>query len=193
MEAQREYERTHELIPKPISLQLRDLPGAMTGKAYLDATGQYDPSTGYDGEQQRYLSREERDLREQKEDYDSSLAIRRVFAAEFAPLGNKFSATTLRVGEAASSTDPLITRAGVYVFWKSDEVIKVGRHFINVRKRALEHVRDNTGGTMATLATDPDARLLLLTTKPPNLHWVAAAEIFLETVLNPSIPSKRLG
>jgi hypothetical protein len=26
--------------------------------------------------------------------------------------------------------------------------IKVGRHFMNSRKRALEHIRDNTGGVM---------------------------------------------
>ncbi len=82
-------------------------------------------------------------------------------------------------------------RPGVYIFWKNSQVIKVGRHLTNVRKRSLEHIRDNTGNKMAALKDDNECHILLYTLEPSDDHWAATLEMFLEKKLNPAIKSNR--
>jgi hypothetical protein len=83
---------------------------------------------------------------------------------------------------------------GIYVHWCAGEIFRVGRSFSNARKRALEHIRDNTGQRMAALRNNPQAWLILFTVNPGDeLHWVTALEVFLEHRFKPSIPSKRRG
>ena len=53
-----------ELVEMPVSYALAGLPSGITARQYLDQTEQYDPATGYDGKEQRYLTREERDARQ---------------------------------------------------------------------------------------------------------------------------------
>ena len=113
---------------------------------------------------------------------------------EFGPIYEQFRVINLTLDEALVADEEFIWHPGAYVFWNSAEVIKVGRHFTNARKRALEHIRVDTGGRMKALDADPNTNLLLLVVKNPDkLHWVAALEVFLETSLKPSIASKRLG
>jgi len=121
--------------------------------------------------------------------------VKYLFHREFGSIASRFKLFNLGLGEARDSKDPEITKPGVYVFWSpSSNVIKVGRHLVNSRKRAFEHIRDNTGAEMGKLEEDDNARLFLLNIQyDEDLHWVAALEIFFERELRPSIRSKRLG
>ena len=113
------------------------------------------------------------------------------FRAEFGDLANLFAVFVLSYAEAARTSDPLVARPGVYVHCDQNGVVKVGRSFSNARKRALEHVRDDTGGRMASLGSEASDCLVLFTVAQ-ELHWVAALEVYFERTLNPSVRSRRL-
>lgn len=66
------------------------------------------------------------------------------FTNEFAPIIHKINIIPLSIKEANDSDDERVWKPGVYIFWHKDKIIKVGRHLTNSRKRALEHIRDNT-------------------------------------------------
>ena len=121
--------------------------------------------------------------------------IHALFSKEFSALKNLFITFDYSIPDAKSSDEPFVANPGVYVFWHPKRgVIKVGRHLINSRKRALEHIRDDTGGLMKKLSADNSLRLLLFNVKDEqSKHWVAALEIFFEKRLKPEIRSKRLG
>lgn len=97
----------------------------------------------------------------------------------------------------STSKKNYIYHPGVYVFFLEGAVIKVGRHLTNSRKRALEHIRDNTKNDefeMAYLKENVRAKVLLFNLEnPEDYHWSASAEMFLEKRLNPIIKSKRQG
>jgi hypothetical protein len=119
------------------------------------------------------------------------------FLQEFKPVAEKFIVIQETAATAEKSTKAFVWHPGVYVWIKDNRVIKVGRHLENSRKRALEHLRDNTQFEefqMVDYRDWEDALLLLFNLiEPSNSHWVAAAEMYLETVLEPAIRSKRLG
>lgn len=118
------------------------------------------------------------------------------FEKKFAFLRDKFVIYNLPIGEIRGSQEEHVWKPGVYVFWTPSEgVIKVGRHLTNSRKRALEHIQDNTGGRMRSIGSDPGDCLLLFNVKneKEDMHWVAALEIFFELNLDPKIRSERLG
>jgi hypothetical protein len=117
-----------------------------------------------------------------------------IFNQEFGIVSEKFRINNIALTEAAESTIEYVANPGVYVFWRPQRVIKVGRHLTNARKRALEHLGANTGGSMAALADDPDVRLVLFSLiNQDDKHWAAAVEIFLEGALDPEVRSGRLG
>lgn len=117
-----------------------------------------------------------------------------LFHQEFGSIANKFQVTDVALSEAKQSVEPYISNPGVYVFWRPGAAIKVGRHLTNARKRALEHIRDNTAGLMAALVHDDSARLMLFSVKnPEDVHWVASLEIFFERRLGCQIRAARLG
>lgn len=113
------------------------------------------------------------------------------FRTEFGGLADLFTVFVLSYAEAACASDPPVARPGVYVHFDQSGVVKVGRSFSNARKRALDHIRDDTGGRMASLGSDASDRLVLLTVAE-ELHWVAALEVYFERTLNPSVRSRRL-
>ena len=121
-----------------------------------------------------------------------------IVSAEFGDLYDQFFPINKTLDVVRDATDEFISHPGVYIFWDAEGVIKVGRHFTNARKRALEHIRDDTGKQMKVLENDPNTNLLLFVVKDPGkLHWVAALEVFLEKTfreknLGPRITSKRL-
>ncbi len=121
--------------------------------------------------------------------------LKQLFREEYRSIADKFFVYDFSIQEARDSQAEHVWKPGVYVFWHpSEEVIKVGRHFKNSRKRALEHIRDDTGAAMADLANEPDTRLLLFNVLNPNdRHWVASLEVFFEEHLDPMVKSKRLG
>jgi len=121
--------------------------------------------------------------------------IEQKFLVEFNPISDLFIIHNLSIEQAEKSKDSFIHHPGVYVFMKGDEVIKIGRSLENSRKRALEHIRDNTQVAdfmMRELPNYPDSRLLLFNLKEiKNSHWAAALEIYFEEKLDPKIKSKR--
>jgi len=91
----------------------------------------------------------------------------------------------------------LIWHPGVYVFFGNKRIWKVGRHLTNSRKRATQHITENTQTQkhrIKDLEKILDAELILFNVKEKeDNHWVAAIEIFLEKQLKPLIQSKRTG
>jgi len=121
--------------------------------------------------------------------------VKASFESEFSSVLGKFAVYDITLDQAKNFTGDFIWNPGVYIFWNASEgVIKVGRHLTNSFNRALEHIRDNTGGKMQELDGDPDTHLLLFNIKlEKDRYWVAALEIFFELELKPKISSGRLG
>ncbi len=121
--------------------------------------------------------------------------VKHIFENEFSAVREKFCVLELNANEVKDSNMEYVWHPGVYVWFHPEKgVLKIGRHLVNSRKRALEHIRDDTGGEMKAYGSDPNTKLLLFNVKDINAyHWVAAVEIFLEKNLGPHIPSKRQG
>ena len=66
------------------------------------------------------------------------------FNNEFGFMTDKFNVIPLTIDEAGKAEELNVALPGFYVFWNEGDIVKVGRHFVNSRKRALEHIRDNT-------------------------------------------------
>ena len=90
-----------------------------------------------------------------------TVEIERVFEREFGPVAGKVDRLLLSYDQAVKSQDQRIARPGIYVWLKGNQVIKVGRSFTNACKRALEHIRDNTEGTMKEMEGNPGAFWML--------------------------------
>jgi hypothetical protein len=126
---------------------------------------------------------------------DTPAQIRKIFNDEFQAISSLFCYFELDYKTASATTEKGVAMPGVYVWWHPKlGTLKVGRHLVNARKRALEHITANTGEEMNELAQQKDVRLLLFNvSNEKDIHWVAALEIFLEKNLNPRIASKRTG
>lgn len=125
----------------------------------------------------------------------STEEVKQVFDGKFSIIRKLFCVIELSVQGAKHSKEGCICHPGVYVWYHLDRgVLRVGRHFTNARKRALEHIQDNTGSIMGKYGNDPKTQLILFNVKDPaNYYWVAAVEVFLEKELEPYVPSKRQG
>jgi hypothetical protein len=125
--------------------------------------------------------------------------IEQAFRREFGPLANKFVIDRITLDQAEACERRSVDRAGVYVFWKAEwGVIKVGKHLVNARTRALQHVEDNTRNDrleMKTLRGDPSCYLLIFGIRNnDDAHWIASLECYLEKLdPRPVIPSRRSG
>lgn len=129
--------------------------------------------------------------------------IKDMFEKEFAGIKNLFNIIELRLDSAESDTNDAAAKPGVYVYWKDREVLKVGRHLLNSRKRALEHINvpeEKRYPMTAYGKRKSEVYLLLFNVKEhaPKAgidyrHWVAALEIFFELRLDPEVTSGRLG
>lgn len=118
-----------------------------------------------------------------------------IFNKEFSAIKDRFSIIDVSVSDAGNSKIENIWNPGVYVFFHPQRgVIRVGRSFDNARKRALQHIPANTGGIMAELLTDPEARLILFSVNnKEDYFWAASLEVYLEKQVSPEIPSGRQG
>ncbi|RJX17072.1 MAG: hypothetical protein C4575_14150 [Desulforudis sp.] len=121
--------------------------------------------------------------------------LKDLFEQEFKIIRDIFAVLIVPAPDAAKSNEKYIWHPGVYVWWHPEYgVVKVGRHFTNSRKRALEHIRDNTDNKLRDIGQDTSAKLILINVKDlKDYHWVAAVEIFLEDNTDPKIKSKRKG
>jgi hypothetical protein len=120
--------------------------------------------------------------------------ITKIAKDEFGVIFRLFTVKVLKMNEVRNSNDPEVPLPGVYVYLKEGKVIKVGRHIQNSRKRALEHIRDNTNNEMKLLDNDPNTTLILYNVKRlEKIHWLFSLEVFLEKELEPTISSKRTG
>ena len=122
--------------------------------------------------------------------------IKSLFETEFGLIANKFTVNEFQVYQARVSNNTDITKAGVYVYLHPDYpnygVVRIGVSMRNARKRALEHIDDNTGGIMTSLGTDILTKIIFLNIRDVNsIHWVVALEKFLENTLKPHVPPKR--
>jgi hypothetical protein len=126
-----------------------------------------------------------------------------MFNDEFVGVKDKFNdVIQLTLDKAEDFRSDASAKPGVYVFWKDRRVWKVGRHLVNSRMRATEHVNvpAEKKYALTQLKNDPDAHLLLFNVKEHDVkngkdfrHWVAALEIFFELRLDPLEKSGRLG
>lgn len=123
--------------------------------------------------------------------------IKEEFYTEFGTIADKFTIIEEYLVNLSKSEKKYIYNPGVYVFCLDGNVIKVGRHLTNSRKRALEHIRDNTANEelqMASLKENVQVKVLLFNLKKiEDSHWSASVEMFLERKLNPIIKLKRQG
>lgn len=124
--------------------------------------------------------------------------VKSLFEKEFFPLLKKFNVYELSLIDAANNGTMEINSPGIYVFWHPDYgVIKVGKSQSNSKKRALEHIRDNTSNSkieMASLKDDSKTKLLLLNiADKDNLHWILSLEAFMEWNAKPIINAGRMG
>lgn len=117
------------------------------------------------------------------------------FNAEFYTVSDKFCFFNLSVGEARTSSKVGVWHPGVYVWaHEVDGILRVGRSLSNSRKRALEHIADNTGGDMTAYGDSHYTRLYLFNVvKVEDYHWAAALEIYFENCLSPKLKAGRQG
>lgn len=118
--------------------------------------------------------------------------ILRAFRREFQPITGKFSCFRLQRDSWREHSLTAAARPGVYVWFdkSASRVVRVGLSLINARARALQHIRDNTGGKMTALADKDSLLLILFTVAEQDKHWASALEIYLEQALVPTIPAK---
>ena len=120
------------------------------------------------------------------------------FRSEFGMIAECFEVLQLSVAEANSTVDPRINRPGIYVYWHPEyDVVLVGKSQSNSKKRALQHISDNSRNddvAMSDLADDPNLRLLLFNVnEDKSKHWVLALEAFFEWNIEPVIRAWRIG
>ena len=120
------------------------------------------------------------------------------FQLEFGVIADCFEVLQLSVAEANSTVDPRSNRPGIYVYWHPEyEVVLVGKSQSNSKKRALQHISDNSRNdvvALSDLADDPNLRLLLFNVnEDKSKHWVLALEAFFEWNIEPVIKAWRIG
>ncbi|HRG37295.1 MAG TPA: hypothetical protein PK289_02085 [Bacteroidia bacterium] len=121
--------------------------------------------------------------------------IKQVLNLYFTSYADKFTITTIPVKEARHTNNPLVIRPGIYIFWTENTIWKVGKHLINVRKRSLQHIGDNTKSgiyEMNSLEENPQAFITYLTINSnEDEYWIPSLEMLCEMKLSPLIRSKR--
>jgi len=124
--------------------------------------------------------------------------IKEQFSSEFSILKSKFTIIELSISEALNNGTKEVNMPGIYVYWHpAHGVIKVGKSQSNSKKRALEHIRDNTHNSeinMGELLTENEAVLLLFNIRSnSDLHWLLSLEAFMEWNTYPAIKAGRIG
>lgn len=121
-----------------------------------------------------------------------------LFESEFGFLKDRFTVQDLALQDAKINQEISVNSPGIYVHWRQDlGVIKVGKSQSNSKKRALEHIKDNTKNSafeMRCLNDDENARLILFNIlNKGSTHWLLSLEAFLDWNSDPVIRSARIG
>lgn len=124
--------------------------------------------------------------------------VNEIFLKEFGDKAKCFDIVHLKIRDAMSIVNPMASRPGVYLFWHPKfDVVMVGKHQSNSKKRALDHIRDNTKNDIVELGSmkdDSELDLYLFNIiDDKDKHWVLALEAFFEWNLNPTIKAHRMG
>ena len=124
--------------------------------------------------------------------------VRDMFSNEFSTLKLKFNLFELSIDNAQKNRDKEVNNPGVYVYWHpAHGVIKVGKSQSNSKKRALEHIGDNTHNSeinMNMLPEDKETKILLFNiNNDSDLHWILSLEAFMEWHTSPAIKAGRIG
>lgn len=125
-------------------------------------------------------------------------AVNSLFESEYGFLKDKFIIHDISLQDAKANQEISVNSPGIYVHWRKDlGVIKVGKSQSNSKKRALEHIKDNTKSSefeMRSLNDDENARLILFNIlNKANTHWLLSLEAFLDWNSEPVIRSARIG
>jgi len=108
-----------------------------------------------------------------------------------------FKKYTFSVSKAQKKGIKEIEKPGVYVYCKAGKIIKIGKSNSNARKRANEHIVENTTSKdgkleMKYLLSDNEAIILFLIVEDDSkIHWIIALEDYLEHNFKAKIPSIR--
>ena len=120
--------------------------------------------------------------------------------AEFGTMAQLFKPGVVRMDARQCHEFAATKSPGVYIFIHEEHGrSKVGKHFLNVSKRALEHCTDNTSSLDKSIQmkhlrdNDKTYMLIFALHEREALHWVLALECFLEKNLTPKICSRRNG
>lgn len=124
--------------------------------------------------------------------------IKGIFSKEFLAIENKFNVIELNINDALHNGNNEVNMPGIYIYWHPTYgVIKVGKSQSNSKKRALEHIRDNTHNAdinMNTLPNEKETILLLFNIiNNKDLHWLLSLEAFMEWNISPAISAGRIG
>ena len=124
--------------------------------------------------------------------------VERIFKNEFGDKANCFSILHFKYRDTFETDIPLANRPGVYLFWHpAYDVVMLGKHQANSKKRALEHIRDNTKNEIieiGRLKDDANLDIYLFNVKDDkDKHWVLALEAFFEWNSKPTIKAHRMG
>ena len=126
------------------------------------------------------------------------IEIKEIFDSEYSWLKRRFVISCLSVEAAWDNSDLDINKPGVYVFWDGRKVIKVGKHQINSKFRACQHLNPNNPKNSADMDMSKLNRaateLILFNVKDnKDIHWLLGLEYFLEKKLEPRNRSLRNG
>lgn len=124
--------------------------------------------------------------------------VKNKFSKEYSSLKLKFNVLELNIDNALNNGTEEANRPGVYVYWHPEHgVIKVGKSQSNSKKRALEHIRDNTHNSNISMNTLPNKKetilLLFNINNNSDLHWLLSLEAFMELNTYPVIKAGRIG
>ena len=126
------------------------------------------------------------------------LEIREKFNNEFLEISKKFNIIELKIKDALENGKSDVNQPGVYIYWHPDHgAIKVGKSQSNSKKRALEHISDNTENvkiSISKISEDQQTMLLLFNIiDSKDLHWILSLEAFMDWNIKPIIKSARMG
>jgi hypothetical protein len=117
--------------------------------------------------------------------------LRSIVDREFGAHSKRFKPVEMLLIDALAIPTPRVGR-GVYVHLCRRGVVRVGKSSSrDACSRAIEHVRDDTGGQMACLRDDPSAKLMFFVADSKDEHWIVALETYLERELAPLVPARR--
>jgi hypothetical protein len=127
--------------------------------------------------------------------------ISRILKNELQPIARLLKIQTVPLQRIQPESQMPEVGPGVYVFFHSTGIVRVGKSKSRCLRRSLEHIRDNTRGgspyyEMKMFKDDPTAGVTYISLSPDypgQEFWIPSIECLMEEALSPIIPSHRNG